>query len=215
MKQYRYNLDQKQAKHFANLKSGETMVIVVPLKRQPPKHIQWLIKPTLTGELEFFHPQISGSFTEIIKYPIIFPYPIGARVGLRETWDKWTDVDGVIHYVYKSSDGESVTVFLAGGGEFNIKWHSAQCMPVEAIDDRGNWVIAKDPKVDMVQNVTPQEIHDIGLVSSKELFINVTVEGFLEKDLPKRFKDWFNARYAPKWTWEMNVYVEILTVEKE
>jgi len=189
---YRYSLDSWQAKFFAGLNKGETMVIVVPLKEQPPE------------------PDNALNTARFLS-ACILPYPAGARVGLRETWRiaSFYSDNAILTIQYKSggmlflSKKEHGDIVYRYGFLPHTKWRSASCMPVDAIR---YWVIAKDPRVDRVQNVNVGETLMMGYKPDIELGYG-TVGNFIE--------NWFNARYAPKWTWEMNVYVEILTVEKE
>lgn len=173
MKNYRYNLDQMQAKHFASLKPGETMVFVVPLIPQPVNC-----------------PGIGNVWRGSDNQNDWGNYPVSARIGLRETWSYAVGYYLEPIYLFKAS--------YTGQYEDVIKWRSAQCMPVEAIR---YWVTVKETRVCQIQNITNIEAIQLGI----SIGIN-TMNGII---------NWFDARYAPKFTWEMNPYCEIFTVEKK
>lgn len=144
MKTYYYNLDDQQARYFANLKVGETMVIVVPLLEQPPE--DWKLYTTGYTDV-FFNAPI---MLEGMK--INLPYHLNTRVGLRETWS-WVEENEIIKYFYKADSKETKEDKLLRR-LFGNHWYSAQSMPVAAIR---HWGQVTEARVDRVQNLTPNE----------------------------------------------------------
>ena len=182
MKIYRYNLDQTQARYFANLPSGERMVIVVPLKKQPPEGFG---EPICGRDEILFQYIDEDCLEEDENIWIKLPYPIGARVGLQETWEwEFPHDHSVPSFLYKAD--------FPNGDDYN--WRSAQCMPTAAIR---YWGIVEEARVDRLTKVTYTELMSAGCREDE------------------RTEDWFNTRYAPKWTWEMNPYVEIFKMRME
>ena len=243
MKNYYYNLDTKQAEHFANLKTGDEMVIVVPLKKQPPNTLKslrhytdfdiligcndYLPKIELRDKIVCFgnglplqdkngndiyetyiyinetnmglydndiKKLIDESIPEI-SYSYLLPYPLGARVGLRETWcgaREFTEHGYKTNYYYKSKQQD---VDYIGD---KSAWLSAQCMPCEAIR---YWGTVVDIRVDRVQNISDVDWIFAGMPC-------------ISKDYFKQATDWFKHRYKKKWTWKQNLYCEIMRVRK-
>ena len=176
MKTYYYNFDQGQSQHFASLRTGDKMVIVVPLKEQPPEG--WKIQGVYDEDVRFYD---NG------QVDIQLPYPLNARVGLRETWDA---KEGYLTR-YKAHKDDPID-----------RWHSSQCMPRKVIR---YWPPVIDVRVSQVQNIKPYEINRI------MPWLNT-----LDCDLLQSgFEDWFNRRHKGKWTWEQNPYCEIGTLRKE
>lgn len=150
MKTYYYNLDAQQALHFASLEKDKDkdkeMVIVVPLLKQPPEGFELLPGSLYSDFVEYVH------FRNIETgehWKGKFPYPFNARVGLRETWDKilyYDTVNGKPYKHYKYA-------YKAAKDLSQNQWRSAQCMPRDAINQRGNWGIVEDVRVGRVQDV--------------------------------------------------------------
>jgi len=76
-----YNLAQ-QAFHVASLKAGDTFVIVVPLKEQPPEGCPQMHVWDIYSDFV----RIGENLPDPIICDIKLPYPVGSRVGLREAW---------------------------------------------------------------------------------------------------------------------------------
>jgi hypothetical protein len=147
-----YNLDLLQAEHFASLKSGETMTVIVPIE-QPPEGYNSCSTKGVTH----------ACFFNVID-PLIYiklPYPLNARVGMRETWGLQS------------------------------------------------WGTVTDARVDRVQEVTCTEItHALH-------YSYMFREEHLDDSVGRCFKDWFNARYKGRFTWDKNPWVEIATILKQ
>jgi hypothetical protein len=173
-----HNLDEIQAKHVVTLKSGDEFVIVVPIEQPLEGYI--LIQPS-DKEVEFYNDR-TGEY-----WHTKLPYPLGSRIGLRETWG----VDGNDYYdynppIYYKADNPK---------RLNMIWYSAQCMPVSAI----RWGTITSTRVDRVQKVTDYEWSVMGfkftfppsecctntLKTPKPAYINMD-----------ETKNWFNARYS-------------------
>jgi hypothetical protein len=73
-----YNLDRQQAHHAASIKSGDTMVVVVPLKEQPPK-----LPDSYEYKIKIFENNVIFESSTFGLWKTKLPYPIGARIGLR------------------------------------------------------------------------------------------------------------------------------------
>ncbi len=214
MKTY-YYLDGQQV---ASLKTGDKMVIVVPFRKQPPEGLKtlrhypdfnlligtdaYIPEIKRIGNSVYINGRDMGKYEGEIKkfieesipsitYSYVLPYPLNARVGLRETW-LWNYWHGIWEY---KADMPNNTSPL---------WCSAQCMPQDAIR---YWGIVEDVRVDRVQDLTAQEMFDIGLLSKED---NVA-----SSELITAVENWFNRRYKGKWTWEQNPYCEILMLRKE
>ena len=157
-----FNLAPAQARHYAGLKPGDEMVIVVPLLEQPPEGYRYIHHDNRTVWFEL---------DKIICDEL--PYPINARVGMRETW-----VERVSGYKYKA-DGNKEDIL---GHGVSLKWRSAQSMPVEAIR---YWGIVTGTRVDRVQNVIEDEIYEAGIMKGERTVFS--------KEL---FKDWFGTHYS-------------------
>ncbi len=226
MKTYYYNLDSQQALHFAGLKTGEKMVIVVPLQDK-------LLKDYINEKCSFLtNGVIKASMENIISIlsePTVkgisndeLPYPLGARVGLRETWKLTGYINEAPALGNYSSELKLIVEYKAGGykhfqkgeiGYYNLRrfykyenedlWRSSQCMSRDAIRF---WGIVEDVKVCQVQDITTIEMASIYGVDY------LTMPDTL---LRKMFIDWFNRRYKDRWTWEQNPYCEIVNVRKE
>lgn len=188
-----YNLDSEQALHVASHK-GDPFVIIVPLDfGEGWTHDEWT-NPEIMEQGKFVE------FTHIKGCPRIsfkLPYPLGSRVGLRETWRYTVSSSGVCYglpYIYKSTH--------IGNGWH--RWYSSQCMPIEAIDDRGNWGIVIESRVDKVQNIHGYFCKIAGF---KNESINSNYRSCLRK--------WFNNRYRGIWTWDDNPYCQIAKVRIE
>lgn len=207
MKQYRYNLDRTQAKYVNSLKSGECTVIVVPLKQ--------ILDHKLCGGCRITRNDTLTNINAVCnhegRFEYIPPYPVGARVGLRETWDVSYDDDGNKIYLYKNSPREGIawdlirkTRGIIERISRSIQWRSAQCMPVKAIR---YWGTVEATMVDKLVEIT----------ANPDLIWSM---GFKYEDNPETadsgaFVKWFNARYAPKFTWEQNPYCQIMKMRME
>ena len=192
-----YNLDTQQSIFWREHKE---MVIVVPLKEQPPEG--W--KPVICG-LSY----CAFSRTEEIendRVEIKFPYPLGSNIGLRKTWGICLQASpgSFNKYLYKADEYcGNICLFTCFA-----KWRSAQSMPVEAIEDWGEMIVVR---VDRVQTLTLKEILKTGIKPKDKKVIGA-------KAIFEFTKDWFNRRYsrtAKKWTWDDNPYCEIFTIETE
>lgn len=198
MKNY-YNLDTIQAEHFAGLHSGESMVFVVPFKKQPVDH-KLCSGCRITRDDALTNINAVCNHDGRITYEL--PYPVGARVGLRETWR----YKGIYDQLRGEIEGN--IIYKSGGRDDALHgWHSSQCMPHEAIR---YWPPVIDVRICQVQSITHEEIVQHRVVAS-----------YLYQDLDmlfRRFEHWFNTRYArtnPKHTWESNPWGEVVTVKKE
>jgi hypothetical protein len=183
-----YNLSQKQADHIAKLKSGGKVVIVVPMKRQPAESI-WnnnahvVVNVNETGKhVCVWKRATDGRHYVVDSAPL--QYPIGARVGLRETWACLPDIDNVngedkeyICYIYKCDLPE--TDWDA------YHWRSSQCMPTEAIR---HWGKVVGNRCDRAQNIAadPNILWMAGFVYPDDP----------DTGNPSAFVDWFNSRYS-------------------
>lgn len=196
-----YNLDNRQASYFASLKTGDEMVIVVPLKEQPPEGC----KLFACGTEEVMFIRQLNPFSGYEQYRYILPYPLGARMGLRETWVSYVPLMRPRKTVYKSSfTEESLKQLQNSIVPITFKWRSAQCMPHDAIR---YWGIVEDARVDRVQVTTLGEI---------KLMFGLEDKTFNEKNwkyAENIFITWFNRRY--KGGWLKKPWCEIMTVRKE
>jgi len=174
-----YNLSDQEARHVASLKPGADFVIVVPIE-QPPKGYK-LIQPSVYSNVDFYN-DITGEY-----WSTKLPHPLDTLIGLRETWNTGTDYYGHNQYVYKADNIVYPCV---------VKWRSSQCMAKEAIR---HWATVTDSRVDMVQNITKEEI----------ILRGVSIFKMYQDD---RFVDRFNNRYKGKYTWAQNPYVNIATL---
>lgn len=200
VKAYRYNLDQTQAKHFAGLKSGDEFVIVVPLPKQPPEGYKVVRRPfsfNEEGAIDFIPDKEELIPSDVIQSNM--PYPIGARVGLREAWARINSIHGEPLFIYRSNPYY----------DSKYKWRSAQCMPVDAINQCGNWSIVTDARVCRVQDMSAMYACMSGIQRSDKRDVHDRVVEELE-----RFKQRFNRRYG-KDAWLKNLYVEVVTMRKE
>ena len=178
MSNYYHNLDELQAKHFASLKAGDKMVLVVPLPKQPPEGSTCYH----TDEEYAFFCDDNAPYETCNRGEIELPYPPNARVGFRETWGICLQASPHSYnkYLYK------VDNYCGGICLFTCytKWHSSQSMPIEAIQD---WGKVTATRVDRVQGVTVSEIAFTGIMSA---------DPETKGSLTDEFKDWFNARYS-------------------
>ena len=134
---YRYNLDAQQAEY---IKTGDKMVIVVPLKKQPPDGYTLRCPLPYGNKWWIFSNNLPTEDKDYDEIKIDCQYPLASRVELRETWGYGLPLSGH-KYVYKSDlSAEKYIAYRA--------WLSAQCMPHEAINQRGNWGIVEDVSMD-------------------------------------------------------------------
>ncbi len=199
MKTY-YNLDSQQAR---SLKTGNKMVIVVPLPKQPPLVIPKDSKISIQDNYFW----IDGYFVNgkaHFHWGTPLHYPLNARVGLRETWTVSKDEEKRI-YCYKSGEKSEEEKLLRK--VFGCRWCSAQCMPREAIR---HWGIVEDVRGDGVQSITENEASETGVDKMHLDDLGQTWETY-----KRGFQNWFNRHYKGKWTWEQNPYCEIFKVRKE
>jgi len=178
---YYHNLDQQKVLHFASLKSGETMVIVVPLKEQPPEGCKFL-NGSLYNDFKEYAYFWNEKTDECWKTKL--PYSLNARVGMRETWGEEVykpygrDEEVERRWRYKA-DGMPALIYKY---HLEFKWRSAQSMPTEAIR---YWGKVTDVRVDRVQNLTSREVMDLTAESDNVLWRLWDV-----------VKNWFNTHYS-------------------
>lgn len=141
-----YNLDSEQARYFAGLKSGKTMVTVAPLKEQPPEGYCYL--DDNNNSIAF----MNNTPATMDIWSTLFSYPLNARVGLRETYTFTNSDDDKKIYIYKSDKSREEEELLRK--IFGNAWHSAQSMPVEAIR---HWGIVTGVRVDRVQGIIDKD----------------------------------------------------------
>jgi len=200
MKTYYYNLDTEQAKYFAGLEKGESMVFFVPVEQPPEGYI----------DDDVFTDGINGytylGMTADQDYPIFeLPYPLNARVGLRERWKYCFINNGVIQYNSNSCVG---CKYFQCASQF--KWQSSQCMPHDAIL---YWPHVTGIRVCEVQSITEKEASLTGV--GKRILDDL---GQKWETYKCGLEYWFNHRYAHtavKHTWESNPWGEVIAVEKE
>lgn len=179
-----YNLDTRQALHAA---THDEMVIVVPIEQPPEGFIFYQL---LKNGVEFYQPvpdktiyqstDINGENIEPLFSYSRIPYPIGARIGLRETWGKKGYFDREVNqfletgdYLYKASYNNELIY---------RNWLSLQCQPIEAIR---HWCTVTSARVDRVQNLNG---HDFDLMTG--------LIGLASPDKIDCLKEDFNARYS-------------------
>ena len=188
MKTYYYDLDQIQANF---IKDHDKMVIVVPLKKQPPEGYV-LNCPVPYGNKWWIFCEEQYQYSEDKKLiKIACQYLLGVRVGLRETC-----------FIRD--------ILVLGNNEIplKIKKHSAIQY----------WGIVEDVRGDRVQNVMPNEICTMGIMNLQAGFIEKDLYNELSFWFNNRYKGVWKFDYVLDkivTMWEQNLYCEIMRVRKE
>lgn len=174
---YRYNLDQTQARPVATLKKGDQWVMVVPLKEQYDAYKVHSIK----GDYVLFEPT---DYKGAILLSVKLPFPLNARVGLRETWNLMGD-----SRVTTIQPMRSTYIYKANYKFPNFpadidKWRPPSSMPTEAIR---HWFKPTEVRVDRVQDMTYDEIELAGF----DIIFNE-----YHQPVDSTFRQWFNKRYS-------------------
>lgn len=200
---YTHNMTAEQACHFASLKQGETMVLVVKME-QPPEGY----KIFATGSEEIIFLKDEGK--DCLQFRTKLPYPLNARVGMREAWRY--HFEGVANGKYcvwmsRVSDLNIYTRHVGSGGEgFRLfkkltrkcaeqSWierlHPPQTMPKSL----WKWATVVDVKVCLASQVSQEERKKMGFDTMQSLV------------------DWLNCRYPG--LWKRNEFIAVYEVRKD
>ncbi len=209
---YRYNLDDGQAKHWAGLKIGEEMVIVVPIEQPEEDEVIWLCEDEIRYCVKV--KCADNKYIDKIARTSMLPYPLGARVGMRETWRYrcFTD-DG--DAVVERRDGSFTVLSEQDYQDLWIEWSDLCRTKGIPMDEDGYYQFSEEhpnPSAWRSAQCMPKELWRYGTV------VNVWVVKMW--DVP--YKEgmfggsqsvWFDHRYPG--SWERNDWCEIITVRKE
>ena len=178
------NLTPEQAAH-------PPTVFIEPLKKQPPEGYEFY---RIQGESALFRHPVIGE-----RIHIDLRFPVGTKVGLRETfhYDEWEKI-----YYYYADAGEDYD-------SPDIDWHSSVTMPNTAIR---HWRTVTANRVCRVQGICAMDIIATGSIERSCL----DDEHDRVIDETARFEDWYNTRFSRRKgfkPWSENPYVEVVTVE--
>lgn len=112
--------------YYASISIGGKAVIVAPLKKQPPEG--WRYEDTMILN----NGEVYGVFRNKVKINLKAPFPIGATVGMPETWVYCCRSNKAVMYKrdnYCKGIGEIVCLFT----DCSVKWRSPATMPNSAI----------------------------------------------------------------------------------
>ncbi len=196
------NITEDEAKRLSQANSGDTVKMMRPLKKQPPDGYKFKKIPD-------YHSYIGKNNALFINidvkygggtYRIPLQYPVGTRLGMRETWaEKWYHAPGNtwMGYRYKADyTPHELSNTKYQKNSFMFKWQSPVTMPYKAIR---RWFIAESTQVKRVQSIsTKMQLIILNSVADP----NKEAQYVLPSYADSLFADYWNFLYAKPRKWK-------------